>query len=131
MVSSPVTPQAQHTTQVAGTPPLHNVGFQKILVETFNNVGHPTRCPQPLNSVRQTVSYIVQCLHHDFLKPTLCRGGVPATCVRVMAWHCTTYYCCHRCCLCCSFMTTEVVSLGRRISAGTGCAGCRRVERTV
>ena len=29
-----------------------------------------------------------------------------------------------------SFVTTELVSLGRRISADTGCAGCR-VERTV
>ena len=50
-----------------------------------------------------------------------------------MAWHCTTYYCCclHRCCLCPSFVATELVSLGRRISADTGCGGCRRVERTV
>ena len=30
----------------------------------------PTRCPQPLNSVRLMVSYIVQCLHNDFLKLT-------------------------------------------------------------
>ena len=46
-------------TQVAGTPPFHNVGFKKLLVETLNSVGHPTRCPQPLNSVRLMVSYIV------------------------------------------------------------------------
>ena len=57
-------------TQATGTPPLHNVGFRKIIVETLNSVGHPTRCPQPLNSVRQKVSYIVQCLRNDFLKPT-------------------------------------------------------------
>ena len=51
---------------------------------------------------------------------------------RVLAWHCTTYYCClHSCCLCRSFVTTELVSLGRRISVDTGCAGCRRVERTI
>ena len=50
---------------------------------------------------------------------------------RVMTWHCTNYCCLHRCCLCRSFVTTELVSLGRRISADTGCAGCRRVERTV
>ena len=55
--------------------------LKNILVETLNNVGHPTRCPQPLNSVRLMVSYIVQCLHNDFFKPTLCKGGVPATCV--------------------------------------------------
>ena len=60
---------------------MHNVGFKKILVETLNNVGHPTRCPQPLNSVRLMVSYIVRCLHNDFFKPTLCKGGVPVTCV--------------------------------------------------
>ena len=28
-------------TQVAGTPPLHNVGLKKILVETLNNVDTP------------------------------------------------------------------------------------------
>ena len=65
-------------TQVTGTPPLHNVGFKNILVETLNNVGHPTRCPQSLNSVRLMVSYIVQCLHNYWFKPTLCNGGVPA-----------------------------------------------------
>ena len=65
------------TTQVAGPPPLHNVSFKKTLVETLNNVGHPTRCPQPLNSVRLMVSYIVQRLHNYFFKPTLCRGGGP------------------------------------------------------
>ena len=68
------------TTQVAGTPPLPNVGFKNILVETFNNIGHPTRCPQPLNSVRLMMSFIVQGLHNVFFKPTLCKGGVPATC---------------------------------------------------
>ena len=36
-----------------------------------------------------------------------------------------------RCCLCRSFVTTELVSLGPRISADAGCAGSRRVERTV
>ena len=36
-------------------PPLHNVSFKNILVETLNNVGHPTRCPQSLNSVRLMV----------------------------------------------------------------------------
>ena len=49
------------STQVAGTPPLHNVGINKVVVETLNNVVHPTRCPQPLNSVRLMVSYIAQC----------------------------------------------------------------------
>ena len=63
--------------QVAGTPPPHNGGFKKVIVETLNNVGHPTRCPQPLNSVRLMVSHIVQCLHSDFFKPTLCKGGGP------------------------------------------------------
>ena len=33
--------------------------------------------------------------------------------------------------MCRSFVTTQLVSLGRRISADTGCAGCQRVERTV
>ena len=56
---------------------------KNILVEILNNVGHPTRCPQSLNSVLLTVSYIVQCLHNYFLKPTLCEGGVPATCVAI------------------------------------------------
>ena len=69
------------STQVAGTPPLHNVGFKKSVVETLNNAGHPTRCPQPLNSVRLMVSYIVQCLHNYCFKPTLCKEEVPATCV--------------------------------------------------
>ena len=60
--------------------PLAQSGLQKILVETLNNVGHLTRCPQPLNSVRQMVSsYIVQCLHNEFFKPILCKGGVRAT----------------------------------------------------
>ena len=63
--------------QVAGTPPPHNGGFKKVIVETLNNVGHPTRCPQPLNSVRQMVSYIVQCLRNVFFKPTLCKKGGP------------------------------------------------------
>ena len=63
-----------------GPPPLHNVGFKKILVETLNNVGHPTRCPQPLNSVRLMVSYIVQCLHkYFFSSPHIVQGRVPAT----------------------------------------------------
>ena len=53
-------------------PPLHNVGLKNILVETLNNVGHPTRCPQPLNSVRLMVSYIIQCLM--IFKPILCKG---------------------------------------------------------
>ena len=54
----------------------------------------------------------------------------PST-LRLMAWHCTTcYLCLRRCCLCRSFVTTDLDSLGRRISADTGCAGCRRVERT-
>ena len=60
---------------VAGTLPLHIVGLKNILVETLHNVGHPTMCPKPLNSVRLMVPYIVQCLHNDFFKPTLCRGG--------------------------------------------------------
>ena len=64
-------------THVAGTPPFHNVSIKKILVETLNNVRHPTRCPQPLNSVRQMVSYIVQCLRNVFFKPTLCKKGGP------------------------------------------------------
>ena len=68
---------------VAGTLPLHIVGLKNILVETLHNVGHPTRCPKPLNSVRLMVPYIVQCLHNDFFKPALCRGGVPATCANV------------------------------------------------
>ena len=33
------------------------------------------------NSVPLMVSYIVQCLHNEFLKPTSCKAGVPATCV--------------------------------------------------
>ena len=65
------------STQVAGTPPLHNVGINKVVVETLNNVVHPTRCPQPLNSVRLMVP--------EFLKPTLCKGGVPATCAQKTA----------------------------------------------
>ena len=28
------------TSQVAGTPTLHDLGFEKILLETLNNVGH-------------------------------------------------------------------------------------------
>ena len=67
--------------QVAGTPPLNNGGLKNILVEMLNNVGHPTRCPQPPNSVRLPVSYIVQCLHNDVFKATLCKGGVTATCL--------------------------------------------------
>ena len=74
--------------QVPGTPPLNNVGLKNVLVETLNNVGHPTRCPQPPNSVRLMVSYIVQCLHNDFFKPTLCKGGVPATCAAVRGGTC-------------------------------------------
>ena len=69
------------TAQVAGTPPLHNVGFKKNIAETLNNVGHPTRCLQPLNSVRLMVSYIVQCLDNIFLSPHCARGGRAATCV--------------------------------------------------
>ena len=64
-------------TQVAGTPRLHKVDLKKILVQTLNDVGHPTRCPQPLNSVRLMVP--------EFLKPTLCKGGVPATCAQKTA----------------------------------------------
>ena len=30
------------------------------------------------------VFYVVQCLHNDCLKPTLCNGGVPATCEATM-----------------------------------------------
>ena len=59
---------------------MHNVAFKKILVETLCNVRRPTRCPQPLHSVRLMVSYTVQCLRNDFFKPTLCKGGIPATC---------------------------------------------------
>ena len=62
-------------------PPLHNVGLN-IFAETLNNVGHPTRCPQPLDSVRLMVSYIALCLHNDFFYAHIVRGGgVPATCV--------------------------------------------------
>ena len=45
----------------------------------------------------------------------------------------TCYCCCpQRSCLCRSFVTARAcISLGRRISADTGCAGCRRAERTV
>ena len=51
--------------------------LKKILVETLNNVGHPTRRPQPVNSVRLMVSCVVQRLRNDFLKPTLYKGGGP------------------------------------------------------
>ena len=54
-------------------PPLAQVGFRNILVETLNNVRHP--CPQPLSSVRLLVSYMVQCLHNVFLSPHCARGG--------------------------------------------------------
>ena len=50
---------------------------------------------------------------------------------QVMAWHCTPYYfCLHLRCVCRSFVTTELVFLGRRISADAGCAGCGWVETT-
>ena len=42
----------------------------------------------------------------------------------------SSWYLVQRSRLCRRFVTTELVSLGRRISADTGCAGCRRVERT-
>ena len=67
------------TTQVAGTPPFDNVGFRNILVGTLNNVGHPTRRPHYLNSIRVMVSYIVQCLHNVYFKLTLRKRGVPPT----------------------------------------------------
>ena len=84
------------------------------------------------------IYYFVFLVYH-FVSLSVYRGcwrmyvvPVMASTQRVMAWHCTTYYCClHRCCLCRSFVTTELVSLGRRISGDTGCAGYRRVERTV
>ena len=51
-----------------------------------------------------------------------------------MAWHCainTAVYLVQRSCLCRSFVTTVLVSLGWRTSAYTGWAACRRVESTV
>ena len=69
-------------THVAETPPLQNVSFKKVIVDTLNNVGPLTRCPQPLNSVRLMVSYIAQCLHNDFFEAhSVQGGGVLATCV--------------------------------------------------
>ena len=60
-----------------GPPPPSPCGLQKKLLETLNNVGRRTRCPQPLTFVRPTVSYIVQCRRNDFFKTTLCKGGGP------------------------------------------------------
>ena len=61
-----------------GPSPFHNVGFKQILMETSNNLGYPTRCPQPLNSVRLLimVSYntLVSASTMFFFKPTLCKG---------------------------------------------------------
>ena len=55
--------RAPHDYTGGRDPPSAHCGLQKILLETLNNVGQRTRCPQPLNSVRLMVSYIVQCLH--------------------------------------------------------------------
>ena len=62
------------TSQVGRTPPC-TIGALKIIVETLNNVGHPTRCPQHLNSVRLMMSYSGQCPHNVVLSPHCERGG--------------------------------------------------------
>lgn len=41
-----------------------------------SNVAKPTRCRQPLNSVRLMVCGIVRCLHIDCFTPTLYKGSV-------------------------------------------------------
>ena len=95
-------------TQVAGTPPSHIVGLKIILVETLNNVGHPTRCPQPIG----TPNGVLHCSMSPqwFFKPALCKGGVPATCVHITPNHVplpgSTYTrtgICHTCVCMCTF----------------------------
>ena len=63
-----------------GSPPPCTMWTFKNSCGDMNNVGHPTRCPQPLNSVSPVVSYVVQCLQKDFFKAHSVQGGVPATC---------------------------------------------------
>lgn len=67
-------------TLVDGTPPLAHCGRKRIPVDTLDNVAKPTRCRQPLNSIRLMVCYIFQNPRNDFLNPPCAGGGVLATC---------------------------------------------------
>ena len=59
-------------------PPLAQCGLQKKIVETLNNVGHHQAYRI---EVVDTLWGVLPCSmsQDDFFKPTLCKGGVPAT----------------------------------------------------
>lgn len=70
--------------KVAETPPLHNYGLSKHLVNAFEHMPNPTRCPRPRNDVRLPIGvlqYNVQPLQIGLHTPALCRRGEgAATC---------------------------------------------------
>ena len=58
-------------------PPLAQCGLWKIIVETLSNVGHHLGYRVERLWTLCRVSYLVQCLHKDFLKAHFVQGGGP------------------------------------------------------